>query len=60
MHLIISYISLQYPYNFNSILYSAHLENKFLLMKLPGTIEWLKRKRPSVVGERMYDIFSYT
>ena len=41
-------------------IYRAHLENKFLLMKLPGTIEWLKRKRPSVVGERMYDIFSYT
>ena len=25
-------------------------------MKLPGTIEWLKRKRPSVVGEKAYDI----
>ena len=37
-------------------IYRAHLENKFLLMKLPGTIEWLKRKRPSVVGEKMYDI----
>ena len=28
---------------------SAHIENKFLLKKLPGTIEWLQRKRPSVV-----------
>lgn len=27
----------------------AHLENKFLLMKLPGTIEWLQRMKPSVV-----------
>lgn len=27
----------------------AHIENLFLLMKLPGTIEFLKRKRPSVV-----------
>eukprot|EP00804_Cyclotella_cryptica_P005259 CCRYP_020976-RA/>CCRYP_020976-RA protein AED:0.36 eAED:0.36 QI:86/1/1/1/1/1/5/649/444 len=27
----------------------AHLENKFLLMKLPGTIAWLEQKRPSVV-----------
>ena len=27
----------------------AHIENKFLLTKLPGTMEWLKRKRPSVV-----------
>ncbi|KAL7544739.1 hypothetical protein ACHAWF_008098 [Thalassiosira exigua] len=27
----------------------AYIENKFLLMKLPGTIEWLRRKRPSVV-----------
>jgi len=30
----------------------AHLENKFLLMKLPGAIEWLLRKRPSVVVVR--------
>ena len=28
---------------------SAHIENKFLLKKLQGTIEWLQRKRPSVV-----------
>ncbi|KAL7443324.1 hypothetical protein ACHAXM_008867 [Skeletonema potamos] len=27
----------------------AHLENLFLLMKLPGTIEWLQSKKPSVV-----------
>ena len=27
----------------------AHTENIFLLMKLPGTIEWLKSKNPSVV-----------
>mmetsp|Transcript_3032 Transcript_3032/g.4540 ORF Transcript_3032/g.4540 Transcript_3032/m.4540 type:complete len:541 (-) Transcript_3032:64-1686(-) len=27
----------------------AHTENLFLLMKLPGTIEWLKSKKPSVV-----------
>ena len=60
MHLIISYINAHNTHIyilFNSIyIYRAHLENKFLLMKLPGTIEWLKRKRPSVVGEKMYDI----
>ncbi|KAL7515979.1 hypothetical protein ACHAWX_001043 [Stephanocyclus meneghinianus] len=27
----------------------AHLENKFLLMKLPGTVAWLEEMRPSVV-----------
>lgn len=27
----------------------AHTENLFLLMKLPGTIEWLQSKKPSIV-----------
>lgn len=27
----------------------AHLENHFLLMKLPGTMDWLRQKRPDVV-----------
>jgi hypothetical protein len=27
----------------------AHLENHFLLMKLPGTIDWLRQKQPDVV-----------
>lgn len=27
----------------------AHLENLFLLKKLPGTVEWLRGKNPDVV-----------